>query len=120
MTGRRVRQWRKAEARLSVLAPCTCGAEEGHQDDDVMVIRCHDMDCAFLSSVVALRKSGVCPQCGWLLRRATFWDPHTACVVRKEWCQKGCSHGMEWVAPQDATQAERDYLGLVLVEANHE
>lgn len=103
MSGRIVRQFRARQAQLAKLALCDCGEWP------------HDFikSCAFLASVVALEKSGWCATCGRRLIRRLFWDSQMSCVVRKTYCVHGCQHRMDWIRPEDATHAERDFLGLV-------
>lgn len=71
------------------------------------------MDCGALAEIVRIEKSGVCSQCGAMKKASLAWDKSMGAIVRSEHCPEGHSHGMSWVFPEDATQAERDQLGLV-------
>lgn len=95
-----------AKNRLATATPCDCGSWP------------HDFltPCAFLTWCGTMRTAGYCSECGYELQRRLRWDEHMGCVVRQSRCPKGCSNSHEWIRAEDATQAERDELGLVLSE----
>ena len=101
MSGRAVRQYRERVRQLSKLVACDCGGWP------------HGPDCAFLASVGAMQERGWCPQCGRRMRRGIQWDAHMGCILRYAMCSPCNRRDMWWIRPEDATQAERDSLGLV-------
>ena len=111
MSGRKARQYRAARGRLATAALCDCGQYP------------HDFltPCAFMAWCRDMSEQGFCAQCGHRLLRALDWDGRIGCMVRLVHCPSGCQRRMDWVAPEDATPAERAALGLVLRgEDSHE
>ncbi len=89
-----------------------CGAGI-YLDGERPTIAPHHPSCPTLRAIVATEQSDICSQCGATKERALGWDGGAGLIVKIAWCPNGHSRKQEWIDPNDATQAERDELGLV-------
>jgi hypothetical protein len=71
------------------MSTCECGAG-WTEDDGVVTITPHAMDCAELRRIVSVGKAGYCVECGSEL--STREDLNLV----ERWCPKGHRREMEW------------------------
>lgn len=70
MSGRHVRQFREAKARMAALPPCDCGAGLRRSEDGTkFILTPHEIGaCAFLRAIAKLSARHICTQCGFRYR----------------------------------------------------
>lgn len=83
------------------------------------VLTPHHPNCPSLKEIVRVEASGICAACGATKTRGVSWDPQMGAVVRWDRCPNHHGASQTWVWPEDATQAERDELGLIPVEGDN-